>query len=91
MRKIEEAMCAAVKERMDWRGGNTTVKNDGSGFMFVFLYDNLIATISGTVGSFTLAGHNTKTTRSRLAALGVKFDRKVMYRDDSWYNFVAEL
>ena len=90
MRKIEEAMCAAVKERIDWRGGNTTVKNDGSGFMFVFLHDNLIATISGTVGSFTLAGYDTKTTRSRLRALGVK-DFNQVKNKKGWYSFVAEL
>ena len=90
MRKIEEAMCAAVKARTNWASGNTTVKNAGNGLMFVYLFDNLIATISGTVGSFTLAGWNTKATRSRLRALGVK-DFKQVKDDECWYDFVAEL
>lgn len=74
MRKIEEAMCAAVKERRNWQSGNTRVQvKDGGNWVKVYLWDNLIYTECNEDGAkrFTLAGWNTNTTRSRLNALGV--------------------
>ena len=74
MRKIEKAMCAAVKERRNWQSGNTRVEvKDGGNLVKVYLWDNLIYTecLENGVKRFTLAGWNTNTTRSRLNALGV--------------------
>lgn len=77
MRKIEEAMCAAVKERRYWKSGNTevNVRKDAYGFehVEVRLHSNLIWKWNETedMTEFTLAGWNTNTTRSRLNALGV--------------------
>ena len=73
MRKIEQAMCAAVKERRNWSCGNTRVQvRDGGNWVKVFLFDNLIFTDCQESGErrFTLAGWNSNTTRSRLNALG---------------------
>ena len=89
MRKIEEAMCAAVKERRNWESGNTRVKvHDGGNWVKVFLHGNLIYTDCQESGerSFTLAGYDTQTARNRCRALGA--DTKVMRRDkNAWFNF----
>lgn len=80
MRKIEEAMCAAVKERRNWRCDNTEVLVTNNGNVInVYLHGNNI--YSNTYGEkrFTLAGWNTMVTRSRLHALGVKVYGKVHY------------
>ena len=71
MRQIEKAMVAAVKARFNWRCSNTEVKAE-NGIVKVYLHGNLIykENIAG-VASFTLAGWNSNTTRSRLRALGV--------------------
>ena len=70
MRQIEKAMCAAVEARFNWYCSNTQVKvNDNK--VEVYLHGNLIYKKQGGVASFTLAGWNSNTTRSRLRALGV--------------------
>ena len=98
MRKIEKAMVAAVKARFNWRCSNTEVKVE-SGIVKVYLHGNLIykENIAG-VASFTLAGCNSNTKRSRLRALGVsvrccdytpqmEVDGKwVDIRSNEWYN-----
>ena len=94
MRKIEEAMCAAVKERRDWKSGNTEVVN-AYWCVNVYLHGNLIYReyLDGTV-EFTLAGWNTVTTRSRLNALGIEVRQKnfnAIYNgeeinESKWYN-----
>ena len=80
MRKIEREMCAAVKERRNWKSGNTEVKvrKDGATTrVTVYLHGNdIYETIEDSStgfkkAGFTLAGWNTNTTRSRLNALGV--------------------
>ena len=77
MRKIEEAMCAAVKERKYWKSGNTevNVRIDTYGYTHVEvrLHGNMIWRYNEAedMTEFTLAGWNTQTTRSRLNALGV--------------------
>lgn len=97
MRKIEEAMCAAVKERRNWQSGNTRVQvKDGGNWVKVYLWDNLIYTECREDGAkrFTLAGWNTNTTRSRLRALGVDvcqkdyrayYKNRFIYKND-WYR-----
>ena len=100
MRKIEEAMCAAVKERRYWKSGNTevNVRYDylGSVHIEVRLFDNLIWKYNGAedLTEFTLAGWNTNTTRSRLNALGVGvYQKKGLpmcngkeIGENEWYN-----
>lgn len=71
MRKIEKQMLAAVCTRRNWSSGNTFVKvSSDKNIVNVFLHGNLIYKLVGTVESFTLAGWDTVTTRSRLNALG---------------------
>lgn len=72
MKKIEEQMCRAVREHRNWSKGNTrvTITDNGNG-VSVYLYDNCIYSKVFNHASFTLAGWNTATTRSRLKALGI--------------------
>ena len=95
MRKIEEKMLWAVRSRRNMQEGNTQVvicsgaKNGGI-MVNVFLHGNHIYTLyalNGTVSeSFTLAGWNTPTTRSRLRALGIDVSQKNW---EAYYNWQA--
>lgn len=93
MRKIEEEMLAAVCERKNWNGGNTSV-NVADNVVRVYLFGNHIYSDNMGCKSFTLAGWVSDTTMSRLRALGVdvyRKDNKPMYEGreiDSakWYN-----
>lgn len=72
MRKIEEKMVLAVRNRKNMTEGNTRVENTANGAIYVFLHGNMIYEVSPLgVASFGLCGWNTPTTRSRLNALGV--------------------
>lgn len=77
MRKIEEAMSAAVKEHKYFKSSNTevNVRIDACGFKHieVRLHGNMIWRWNEAedMTEFTLAGWNTAVTRSRLHALGV--------------------
>lgn len=100
MRKIEKAMCAAVKERRYWKSGNTevNVRYDylGSIHVEVRLFGHLIWKYNEAedMTEFTLAGWNTNTTRSRLNALGVGVFQKnfapiykgAMIDENKWYE-----
>ena len=70
MRKIETQMQNALRNRVNWSSGNTTVFNDNEGNQFVTLHGNLIATISN-FGDIKLSscGWQTVTTKSRLNAI----------------------
>lgn len=71
MRQIERAMRAAVEARCNWHCSNTQVNVNGTA-VEVYLHGNLIYIYKKQGGaSFTLAGWNSNTTRSRLRALGV--------------------
>ena len=79
MRKIEQQMLQAIRCRCDWRSENTAVVilNDGQATA-VYLHGNRIATsyiwegVRGfSVDLDTLKRWPTKTTISRLRALGV--------------------
>lgn len=75
MRKIEQQMTTAINSRKGWSGGNTTVIA-GDGYSSITLHGNHIATVyhngAGTVvREDTLAKWPTRTTISRLRALGV--------------------
>lgn len=77
MRKIDKAMCAAVKAHQYFKSGNTevNVRLDmcGNEHIEVRLHGNIIWRWSEAedMTEFTLAGWNTPVTRSRLHALGV--------------------
>ena len=99
MRKIENGMCAAVEARFNWNCSNTQVQvNMNDNKVEVYLHGNLIYKKLEGVASFTLAGWNSNTTRSRLRALGVsvrcydhtpqmKVDGEwVDISSDEWYN-----
>ena len=100
MRKIESAMCAAVKERRYWKSGNTevNVRYDYLGMIHieVFLHGNMIWRWNEAedITEFSLARWNTNTTRSRLNTLGVGVYQKnfaPMYKGEvidknKWYK-----
>jgi hypothetical protein len=79
MRKIELAMIEAIntlrhnRANASWSQANTTVTNhvtSGGNATEIFLHGNHIATISETPSlHISLAGWNTRTTRSRLTRL----------------------
>ncbi len=76
MRQIEKRMCAAVRERRNWKESNTEVRRveGGTG---VYLHGNNIATFyDNGERFFSLAGWNTVTTRSRLNALGARVGQR---------------
>ena len=70
MRKIEKQMQDAIRNKVNWSSGNTTVFNDNEGNQFVTLHGNLIAQISN-FGDIKLSscGWQTVTTKSRLNAI----------------------
>jgi hypothetical protein len=80
MRKIEQAMCLAVGQKRTWKDGNTQVifNEDVFGeYADVFLHKNHIGTynymhVTFYVNHDTLAKWPTRTTKSRLRALGVR-------------------
>ena len=76
MRKIEEAMCAAVRSRKNWQSGNTRVENF-NGEITVYLHGNAIYRIIDGVKYWTFAGWPTQTTKSRLRAFGVDYKTTV--------------
>ena len=83
MRKIEQQMVNAVNNRRPWSGGNTQVSwdvNDSESRAVgqVHLYGHLIAWLEQHDGNIvvvpqesTFRNWPTRTTRSRLVALGV--------------------
>ena len=87
-------MCAAVRAHKNFSGANTQVVVDENGNVFVYLHGNKIYMGVDGKKSFTLAGWNTNTTRSRLNALGVHVSQKnfaPMYNgkeivSNKWYN-----
>ena len=70
MRKIEKEMLNAVRNGFNMSKQNTVVSHcDGA--TRVYLHGNLIYKRAKGIETFTLAGWNSVTTRSRLNALGV--------------------
>lgn len=73
MRRIEQAMCLAVRQGKNWTQDNTAVRQIGKEAQ-VLLFDNLIAVFSDKANpKWTLAGWDTKTTRNRINALAQDF------------------
>ena len=74
MRKIEKQMNNAIARGESWAGGNTQVVTLVNGVSEVFLHGHHIAQCYGTeteVDIKTLLNWPTRTTMSRLRALGV--------------------
>jgi len=74
MRKIEQQMNNAIARGESWAGGNTQVVTLVNGVSEVFLHGHHIAQCYGTeteVDIRTLLNWPTRTTMSRLRALGV--------------------
>lgn len=89
MRVIERQMVRAIKEHRNWRSGNTVVEVGALGNWRVTLHGNLIATGGKDAFSFTLAGWNTPTTRSRVNALLHEFGgrcRVFQYKYEPWFT-----
>ncbi len=88
MRKIEKQMQDAIRNKVNWSSGNTTVFNDNEGNQFVTLHGNLIATISN-FGDIKLSscGWQTSTTKSRLNAILDVFlyNCSIVQKQFEWY------
>jgi len=69
MNKLEQNMVAAVNGGYNWKSGNTEVRvNDG--VTIVLLHGNEIFRKTPVMTSYSDGGWPTKTTASRLRALG---------------------
>ena len=74
MRKIEQQMVKALNNGDNWCLANTQVISDGEGLSWVYLHGNMIAlSVDGIIEPIreTLLNWPTRTTMSRLRALGV--------------------
>jgi hypothetical protein len=89
MRKLEQAMIAAINARKNWAGGNTSVRVIDDLNSAVFLHGNHIADYNSgngfvMVNTDTLRRWPTPTTKSRLRALGANVYTKsgTVYLDE---------
>lgn len=74
MRQIEQKMVDAVQKGNNWELANTEVVSDGEGLSWVYLHGHMIAlSVDGIIEPIreTLLEWPTRTTMSRLRALGV--------------------
>ena len=88
MRKIERQMNAAIRERRNWAGSNTTVMiNDNNNKARVYLHGNLIAEVCDEFVAIFDGGWQTVTTKSRLNALLDEFRPHVgvVQRNFDWF------
>ena len=72
MRQIEKQMILAVANKQNFCLSNTKVYNKKNG-VFVFLHGNLIFAKINGVNYYSNSGWNTRTTASRLRALGADY------------------
>ena len=72
MRQIEKMMVLAVANKENFRRSNTEVRVINNG-VFVFLHGNLIFAKIDGINYYSNAGWNTRTTASRLRALGADY------------------
>lgn len=83
MRKIEQAMIAAIRAGRNWQSSNTMVRtvhattSGATPDAHIFLHGHLIAKYCTADGDLyiCLCGWNTPTTRSRLTALCREFTK----------------
>ena len=100
MRKIEQQMNSAIRNRVNWSGGNTTVMIDpkNADQATVLLHGNRIAQVCSEFVAIFDGGWQTVTTKSRLNALLAEFRPKVrvFQKDFVWFikhgnnNFVFQ-
>lgn len=99
MRKIEQQMIQAIRAGQTAKFDNTTIRHN-NGIAEVYLHGNAIACISDKSVSYSLAGWNTVTTRSRIRALmsafggdgcytkhGVPFIHGMAVESTDWVTF----
>jgi len=87
MRKIEQAMCYAIRNKIAWSSGNTCTTFDNEDYTLVYLHGNLIAKLNDTCVILYDGDHATNTTKSRLNAIleEVHPSCKVYQKDFVWY------
>ena len=89
MRKIEQQMCAAVQNNINWKSGNTSVHySEEYGTSTVYLHDNLIAIVSDNDMEIFDGGWQSNTTKSRLNAICSEFcvdGEGVFQKDFQWF------
>ena len=89
MRKIETAMCNAVKHCKDWQSANTSVHyNAEDGISIVRLHGNKIAEVGENSITVFDGGWQSVTTKSRLNALCDRFGyagEGVFQKDFTWF------
>ena len=97
MRKIEQQMCAAVQNNINWKSGNTSVHfSEEYGTSAVYLHNNLIAIVSDNDMEIFDGGWQSVTTKSRLNALCQEFciaGEGVFQKDFQWFvrKFVGKI
>ena len=100
MRKVEMQMNTAIRNRVNWSGGNTTVMIDpkNADQATVLLHGNRIAQVCSEFVAIFDGGWQTVTTKSRLNALLAEFrpQVRVFQKDFVWFirhknnNFVFQ-
>ena len=93
MRKIEEQMNNAIRNRKNWAGSNTTVRcfkeNGITTEINVLLHGNCIAWFDTASNEFNIssAGWETVTTKSRLNAILEEFasGTRVIQKNFQWF------
>ena len=89
MRKIEQSMNTAIRNRINWSGGNTAVivDSENADLVEVFLHGNRIAQICSEFVAIFDGGWQSNTTKSRLNALCNEFRPQagVFQKDWTWY------
>ena len=98
MRKIDQQMNTAIRNRVNWAGSNTMVTVDHNDKARVFLHGNLIAEVCSEFVAIFDGGWQSNTTKSRLNALLAEFrpQARVFQKDFVWFikhgnnNFVFQ-
>ena len=89
MRKIEQSMNTAIRNRINWSGGNTAVIVDSKNadLVEVFLHGNRIAQVCSEFVAIFDGGWQSNTTKSRLNALCNEFRPQagVFQKDWTWF------
>ena len=89
MRKVEMQMNTAIRNRVNWSGGNTTVMiNENNNKAKVFLHGNLIAEVCNEFVAIFDGGWQSNTTKSRLNALCQEFRPQVSVFQKNFVWFI---
>ena len=88
MRKIEQQMNTAIRNRVNWAGSNTMVTVDHNDKARVFLHGNLIAEVCSEFVAIFDGGWQSNTTKSRLNALCQEFRPQVSVFQKNFVWFI---